>query len=548
MEIGAMMRVLLTVGLLAALLASWGCRPDDHNAGGEGSAADLWFRYHFIGTQSIARDEQGTQLKRVAELEQTVALLQHVLDRLARSPGVFAGDALTSEQVDQGATVLRPMFEDLLAHESFLEVRGPASRPSQWLLGVALPTARAAAWRDGLSRLREVWNLGEPDPEQGTGDTRRGGIQRDGAPAVVRWAEEHGWLLIGIGDEQTALFDRALKGLQEKRPPVVPRTEDWLAAEVDLGRVAGPLGLPPAKIWPRTELNVTGRDENLRTTMRVLFPEPVTGPLRAWQVPTNIVCEPLVSFTAMRGVAPWLERSDAVRSIELEPVPDELYFWAQAHTAFTTFGAFPTPDPTNRIKRIAALAPGIVGEDWQRQGLSQIEWDPANHQAIWKGLLIITPHLRPVPDVGTNFVVGGLFPQLRTARPPPADLLAQFVPRPDVLYYDWEITQARLGHWRHLAQLFAIIAGQPQFSKDMPGLNWLMQMETEPFLGNTITEITAVSPNEWLLTRRSHIGFNGLELVALARWVESRDFPRPSLRLPDDGTGRRGPQTVPPPP
>jgi hypothetical protein len=536
MEIGAIMRVLLTVGFLAALLASWGCRPDEHAADGNASGADLWFRYHFIGTRAATQAEHGTQLKHVASFDQTIGLVRYVLDRLARSPAVLAGNALTVDQVDQGAVILRPMLDDLLFFESFLEVRGPAAHRPEWLLGVALPPERGAAWHTGLKRLSAVWGLGEVNEAKATGDTGIEEIYGERSPGKLNWVELGGWLLVGMGGDQSPLFDQALRDLQDQRSPVASQKEDWLTVEVDLQRVAGPLQFPRGTLWPLAELSVAGRDENLRSTIRLLFPEPVTGALLPWQVPTNIACEPLVSFTALRGVAPLLKRLEGLQLLEVEPVPNELYFWAQEHTAFTTFGAFPTAAPTNQIKRIAEQAPRLLGERWQQQGLAQVEWDEVNHRAIWKGLLMVTPHLRPVQDAGTNFIVGGLFPQLRTSRPPPPELLAQFVSRPDVVYYDWEITQVRLSQWRHLSQLFAVIAGEPQLSTNMVALNWLLLMETEPLLGNTITEITAVSPKEWLLVRRSHIGLNGLELVALARWIESRDFPRLTLRLPDDGS------------
>lgn len=548
MEIGAIMRVLLTIGFLAVLLALWGCRPDDHAAGSESSAADLWFRYHFLGARAIAQDSQGTQLKQVAGFEQTEALVRHMLDRLARSPGVLAGNALTAEQVEEGASILRPMFDDLLVYESFLEVRGPATHPTEWLLGIALPAERGTAWNAALKRLRETWELGELEQELGGTAAESGVIRRASSPEVVRWAGLDGWLFVGIGDETSRLFDGALAALRDKRPPVAPQPDEWLTTEADLSRLARPLGLPTKTSWPRTTLTMTGRDENLRTTMRFVFPEPVTGSLEAWRVPTNIACEPLVSFTAMRGVTPLLSQWDVLKSLAVEPVPNELYFWAQEHTAFTTFGAFPAPDATNQIQRIAERAPRLLGEKWQQQGLAQIEWDAANPQAIWKGLLMVTPHLRPARDAGTNFIVGGLFPQLRTSRPPPAELLAQFIQRPDVVYYDWEITQARVGQWRHLSQLFSVIVGQPQLSTNMAGLNWLLLMEREPLLGNTITEITTLSPKEWLLVRRSHIGFNGLELVALIRWIESRDFPRLSLRLPESETTKSRHRAVSPSP
>jgi hypothetical protein len=47
-----------------------------------------------------------------------------------------------------------------------------------------------------------------------------------------------------------------------------------------------------------------------------------------------------------------------------------------------------------------------------------------------------------------------------------------------------------------------------------------------PKLGNTITEISLVSPQELALVRSSHIGFNALELVTLANWIESPTFPK----------------------
>jgi hypothetical protein len=532
------MRVFLTVGLLAALLVAWGCRPDEQAAGGETSGSDLWFRYHFVGTKLAAADQQGTQVKRVASLEQTTTLARHLVARLASSPGVLSNGALTTEQVEQGAAVLRPMIEDLVAYESFLELRGPAPERLQWLLGIALPSERAAAWNAGLKRLTELWDGGELIAVAGPEPSIAGEIRHRGSPGSIRWAEAGNWLLIGIGQDSLTLLDRALAANQEARRPVPPLTDGWLVAEGDMARLAGPLGLVPGRNWPRTELKIAGQEENLRTSMRFVFPEPVMGVLQPWHVPTNIACEPLISFTAMRGVGPLLNQWDGLRALGLDTPPNELYLWAQEHTALATFGAFPAPDPTNQIRRIAERAPGLLGESWHRQGWAQIEWDAANQQAIWKGLLMVIPHLRPEQDVGTNFVVGGLFRQLRTKRPPPAELLEQFVPRPDVLYYGWEITQARLSQWRHLSQLYSVMADQPQLSTNMAALRWLLMLETEPLLGNTVTEITAVSPTELSLVRRSHMGFNGVELVALARWFESPSFPRLGLDLPAPGDAR----------
>ena len=63
-------------------------------------------------------------------------------------------------------------------------------------------------------------------------------------------------------------------------------------------------------------------------------------------------------------------------------------------------------------------------------------------------------------------------------------------------------------------------------------LQWLDEMERR--LGNCATEMVAVSPTEWSMTRRSPIGLTAAELVGLLGWTESLDFPRLSLRFPDE--------------
>ena len=77
-----------------------------------------------------------------------------------------------------------------------------------------------------------------------------------------------------------------------------------------------------------------------------------------------------------------------------------------------------------------------------------------------------------------------------------------------------------------------MIAGTPQFTTNTAGLHWMIAVE--PKLGNAATEIFADSPAQWSLVRKSHIGFTGVELVALARWLESTHFPKLSFELPPD--------------
>jgi hypothetical protein len=181
---------------------------------------------------------------------------------------------------------------------------------------------------------------------------------------------------------------------------------------------------------------------------------------------------------------------------------------------------------------MAARVPALLGTNWHQRGLAQIEWQSTNQQVMWKALPFITPFVRPVPSGTADFLVAGLFPPAFSTNTVPAELLAQFVGRTNALYYDWEITQARLEQWRMMVQLFAVISERPQFTTNTAALPWLMGIEKH--LGNSVTEVVAESPREWLLTRKSHLGLTGVELIAFARWLESVEFPCLSLELPAD--------------
>jgi len=221
--------------------------------------------------------------------------------------------------------------------------------------------------------------------------------------------------------------------------------------------------------------------------------------------------------------------------LELAPAPNELFFWAQGHITFQSFVAFPMKDAAAKLERAGQHGSSLFSSDWRSRGLTQVAWQTNNQQLLWR-LPYAAPFLKPAVFKGRELVVGGLFPPSPLINPPPAELLSQLASQPKLVYYDWEITQARLTSWRVLAQLIAMITGKPQFTTNTPGLPWMIAVE--PKLGNTATEITADSPAVWSLARKSHIGFTGVELVSLARWLESTNFPKLSFELPPERPGQ----------
>jgi hypothetical protein len=119
-----------------------------------------------------------------------------------------------------------------------------------------------------------------------------------------------------------------------------------------------------------------------------------------------------------------------------------------------------------------------------------------------------------------------LFPTAPKATNPPPELFAQVTSKPNLVYYSWEITESRIASWRQVFQLLPLFSKVPQVPLDFAGQKWLQA--AAPQLGNTITEVTFVSPQKMTFTRRGHLGFTGFELTLLAReldlWGQPADF------------------------
>jgi hypothetical protein len=95
--------------------------------------------------------------------------------------------------------------------------------------------------------------------------------------------------------------------------------------------------------------------------------------------------------------------------------------------------------------------------------------------------------------------------------------------RPNLVYYDWEITQAKLAHWVFFGQTARLVFQLPQMPPESAAFAFLLA--AAPKLGNTGTEIIQDGPARLSFVRNSHSGFTGAELHLLADWLESPAFP-----------------------
>ena len=143
----------------------------------------------------------------------------------------------------------------------------------------------------------------------------------------------------------------------------------------------------------------------------------------------------------------------------------------------------------------------------------------------WGGIPMFTPSIEATTTMAGVFLVGcvGTSPS-GAGKPAPPELLSQLIARTNLVYYDWEFTQAKLAHWVYLGQTARLALGLPQMVSENAGFGFLLA--ASPKLGNAGTEVIQNGPTSLSFIRNSHLGFTAVELHLLADWLESPAFPR----------------------
>ena len=148
---------------LGHLAAGPGCRKTESAPTATASvSSDILAGYHFAGTASLAGNSNASKLREIWALPETGKFQEQTLQKLAHAPKVLYGDKINAEQDERGAALLRPLLDDLIRSESFLQVRGTAIKQAEWTLLAQLPPDRLKAWSAALSELTRLWNLGAP--------------------------------------------------------------------------------------------------------------------------------------------------------------------------------------------------------------------------------------------------------------------------------------------------------------------------------------------------------------------------------------------------
>jgi hypothetical protein len=305
-----------------------------------------------------------------------------------------------------------------------------------------------------------------------------------------------------------------------------PPTNLWVEAVLDLRRLASAFGLHwdlPADL-PVISLCATGDGATVLTRGEMRFSEPLSGQLDPWVLPQPLFCGQLASFTAVRGIQPWLASLPAWNDLQCGDPPNQVFFWAYAGLPERTYFAAPQPAASNQVARLTELVLSRCDAWFGTNPAAGFNQAKKSDGIEWKGLPYIFPFLKSIATNGDSFVFGGLFPNGGPLEPLPAELTAKFQTQTNLVAYDWEATPLRLDGWLQIGQAIRLVLQRDQLHAQSASLSWFKALA--PKLWPSVTEVVRTGPNQLAFKRRSSLGLTAPEIHLLADWLEAPDFPR----------------------
>jgi len=480
---------------------------------------DLMARMHFIGADRISADTNSAAFTNFFCSAEAQALRAQTLNKLSHFPYTWFKSRMAAGASD-GADQLRPLLDDLLKSEWFLEIRARTNGVPETALAIRLNTARAELWSKNLAAVLQNWTglrISQDRPGVWW-------LKKHEAPNLFQFNRSDDWVVIDCGQDNLSLGSGILAMAAK---PAIPET-NWLTADLDWPRLAQ--WFVPLKNFdfPVIEMQVNGRDGNLWVDGKLTLAQPLP-PLEKWRMPTNLIHQPLASFTAVRGIGPWLARQNWARRYEIQPPPDQFFIWALSQMPFQTFAATPVSDAATAIVQLDTKLPAAFDARSSELLLPSMTTVLTNNEISWRGMPFAAPFVQAWHEPAGDFLFGGFFPNTPRSQPLPPELFEQ-LNTPDLVYYHWEATAERLDKLPQLTQLLLLITQHKQLEANSASYKWLKHVG--PTLGAAVTKVTQTGSNELSFQRKAPGGLTAIELIALANWLEAPNFPGCDLRLP----------------
>jgi hypothetical protein len=472
-----------------------------------------------LGKDRLAATTNAETLMGLWGLTESTNLEAQTLSKLATAPWRLLSGAPSLSNAP--SALLLPLLSDLLRKELLVEIRQTGEEPGALVLATRAEAAGSALWLTNLAVVLENLSGIKPTADGTNGWT----LQKHDAPDFVELRIAGDWVVVGLSQSSNRFAgefaERLLKG-------TLPSGESNYFARIDLDlpRIsqAFRLGWKLPSDWPRVTLAMSGEVDSVRTRGDLTFPRPLPFHVEPWNIPTNLIYDPLVSFTAVQGIGPWLDSWPRYQELQLGPAPNQVFLWAQSSMPFLSYFAAAVPDSTNLISKLAQNLEAHANPWLTNNGIGFFEKGTNGTEVVWSDLLLMSPFLRAMPAESTNLIFGGLVGILNTNKSAPGELLRQLESKKDLIAYDWEVTGPRITQWLYFGQLTRFALSKGQIPPASVGFSWLRALEAR--LGNSGTAISVVGTNRLGILRNSSVGFSSAELMWIVDWLESPTFPK----------------------
>jgi hypothetical protein len=504
---------------------------------------DTTVRVHWLGKRGMELRMGSYYLMRIWQLQATDNLQARTLSQLASAPSRFL--AIPPQRAELANGLLNCSLKDVVQNECYLEVRQPANQPTAELaFAIHLDSERAASWETNLAN--SVGLLTGQWPTPSTNGLHGWSLHRAEPPNRLQFLRVNDWAVFGAGTGSNALFTGICDRVRRYDDPFAANAStNWLEADLAPSRLAAcfptlnPLarrsGAETAQLSALNclHLTVAGDGANVLTRGKLIFPGPLHIECEPWTPPANLIPEPLNSFTAVRGLKPWLSSLKIWNDLPFGAPPGQLYFWSLPGAAAQAYFAAPLPDASNQVNRLTEYLMEKTNPWLATNGYVNFERLPGSNGVSWGKLPSIQPFFKFVNTANGGVVFGGLLPNTTPGtntqdnlyqRPSRSRLFDQISAPTNLVYYDWELAGTRIEPCLYLGQVSRVVSRHAELPLESTSLKWLRAIE--PRLGDCTTTITCTGTNQLSFFRKSTVGFTGAELQLLADWLESPQFPR----------------------
>jgi len=479
-------------------------------------------RCEFLGAKALRDGSDALSLRQTLREPETQRVLAKAAEKLAAAIAAQCGKAGDPNAVAAVQDVLGRLARQGFRLEAQFPRQSPRLAAAEWRLELALPENFLP---DAMEQWRELARALGGAPRE---------VQEEGLSFELA--------VLGGGWETAALASKGrfvaavrppnasgalrLASLLKTRLPSPKRGKAaWLRLQIDspcweaLSAALRGLGLPDA------DIRIYGKGKNLRTEALLRFDSPRPLELVPWKVPTNLIREPLISFWALRGAGNLLRGCPLIRELGLDSAPNRIFGWSVAKLPFFTYWAFELPDPTNALRRMAPRLTPALRKRFAGLEKSKAVYLPQQNRLVVTNVFFLVPFATPAPSPCQDLAVAGLtLPLWKEGDPPPPELLAQLQNDKNLIYYHWELTSQQAPHWWNTYFMYSMLAGYAPYPKN-GAMVWLSRSNILNRLGNTVTRVVRQAPDTWKLERSSALGFTGLELLQICRWLDGERFP-----------------------